>query len=398
MTTATIQLKRPHTAQRQILAHPARFKVTVCGRRFGKSEVARQAQIRVALNGGITWWLSPTYKMATAAWKDFKRTLRPVTRGKNEVERTLELVTGGIIQVWSAHDPDTLRGSGLDLAVLDEAAYMHPDVWQGAIRPALADRRGEAMFTSTPNGRNWFWELYMLGQDPLRADWQSWSFPTSANPLIAPAEIEAARGLLPERMFKQEYLAEFLDDGGLVFRNVRACATLELGQPHPDGEYTFGVDWGKDNDYTVIAVIDNATKQIVHIDRFNEIGWRVQRSRLSALAARWKPGAIWAEANSIGGPNIEALQAEGLPVVAFITTAQSKGPLIESLALAFEQQAIAVVNDPVLVGELIAYTMERLPSGRYRYSAPVGGHDDTVIATALAWHGASRGGSLISFV
>ncbi|MCD4684645.1 MAG: hypothetical protein K8S97_01745, partial [Anaerolineae bacterium] len=299
----------------------------------------------------------------------------------------------------SGHDPNALRGSGLDLAVLDEAAYMHADVWQAAIRPALADRRGEAMFLSTPNGRNWFWALYMRGQQPQQSDWASWRLPTRANPLIEAAEIEAARHLLPERLYRQEYEAEFLDDAGGVFRSVEAAATVEPGgSPRPGARVVFGVDWGRDNDYTCIAVLDADTGEIVALDRFNEIGWALQRGRLTALAQRWQPDAIWAEANSIGGPNIEALQTEGLPVMAFYTTAASKGPLIESLALAIERRDIKLLRDPVLIEELQAYTMERLPSGRFRYSAPPGGHDDSVIATALAWYGTLQHSTRISFV
>ncbi len=101
------------------------------------------------------------------------------------------------------------------------------------------------------------------------------------------------------------------------------------------------------------------------LDRFNEIGWGLQRGRLRALAQRWGRKSIWAESNSIGAPNIEALQAEGLPVRGFATTAKSKSPLIESLALALERrQFVALGDDAVLLGELASYALERLP-GRW---------------------------------
>jgi hypothetical protein len=97
---------------------------------------------------------------------------------------------------------------------------------------------------------------------------------------------------------------------------------------------------------------------------------------------------IVAEENSIGGPNIEALREEGLPVIAFQTTATSKPPLIESLALAFERREIAILPDAVQLAELQAYerTVSRL-TGRSSYNAPEGYHDDTVMALALAWWG-----------
>jgi phage terminase large subunit-like protein len=352
-----------------------------------------------ALAGRICWWISPTFRMADDVWRSLKATLEGAWIDKSEEMRRIDLPNGGAIRVQSGHDPDALRGAGIDLAVLDEAAYLHPDVWSAAIRPALSDRRGEALFLSTPTGRDWFWSLWMRGQKCDQTEWQSWRFPTTANPHIDPAEVESARDLLPERLFRQEYLAEFLADTGSVFRNVEAAATVDPGSaPDPNERYVFGVDWARDRDFTCIAVLAIHARQIVALDRFNEIGWGLQRGRLAALYDRWRPDAIWAEANSIGGPNIEALQAEGLPVIGFQTTATSKGPLIESLALAIERGEIALLRDPALIGELQAYTMERLPSGRFTYSAPPGEHDDTVIATALAWHGATHAGTGISFV
>lgn len=395
----TVKLYQPHPGQRAILQHPARFKVVACGRRFGKTETGKILLVERALAGGVGWWISPTYRMADDVWRDLKRALDGAIARKNEEMRRLDVIGGGVIRVRSGRDPDGLRGAGLDLAVLDEAAYLHPDVWRAAIRPALADRRGEALFLSTPRGRNWFWGVWMNGQSAAHPDWMSWRFPTAANPLIDPGEIEAARALLPERVFREEYLAEFQDDGGLVFRRVDACATVPPGeQPEPGTRYVFGVDWAREDDFTCIAVLDADRRRLVALDRFNEIGWALQRGRLAALADRWQPEAIWAEANSIGGPNIEALQAEGLPVIPFTTTATSKGPLIEALALALERDEVAILPDAALVNELGAYRLERLPSGRFRYGAPPGGHDDCVIALALAWHGAQQAGVGISFV
>ena len=373
--------------------------MVACGRRFGKTETGKILMIERALAGRECWWISPTYRMADDVWQSFKRTLEDAWREKNESMRRIELPGGGVIRVRSGHNPNALRGAGLDLAVLDEAAYMNPSVWSAAVRPALSDRRGEALLLSTPRGRNWFWGLYMVGQSETHDQWQSWRFPTTANPLIDPAEVEAARAMLPERTFREEYLADFLDDGGRVFRRVNEAATVPPGsEPQPDERYVFGVDWGRDNDFTCIVVLAARAGRVVALDRFNDIGWAVQRGRLAALAATWQPDAIWAEANSIGGPNIEALQAEGLPVMPFTTTASNKGPLIDALALALERGTLALLDDSVLLAELSAYSLERLPSGRYRYGAPPGLHDDTVIALALAWHGALNAGSGISFV
>ena len=141
----------------------------------------------------------------------------------------------------------------------------------------------------------------------------------------------------------------------------------------------------------------SSASAVVAIDRFNQVSWSLQRGRLKAICDRWQPAVIYAESNSIGSPNIEALQAEGLPVRPFITTATSKPPLIESLSLAIERRDIALLPDEILLNELAVYTIERLPAGGYRYSAPPGLHDDLVIALALAWYAAHHSSPPISF-
>jgi hypothetical protein len=313
-------------------------------------------------------------------------------------DREIRLSSGGFIAFKTSNTGSSLLGEGLDFLVIDEAALVSEEAWIQDLRPALSDRLGRALFISTPRGQNWFWRAFARGQDPVYPDWQSWRFPTSDNPYIVPSEIDAARDLMPQRTFEQEYLAQFLADGGAVFRNIAACTTLTNDQqPREGAQYVFGMDWAKDNDFTCIAVLNKVTRELVYMERFNQVKWSLQRGRLAALYEKWKPDVIWAEENSIGGPNIEALQAEGLPVRPFMTTAQSKTPLIESLALAFEKEELHIIDDPVVVSELQAYTMRRLPSGRFAYSAPSGMHDDTVIALALAWHGHNYSSIGISF-
>ena len=179
---------------------------------------------------------------------------------------------------------------------------------------------------------------------------------------------------------------------------MREAATAPLDAfPSPNQRTCFGVDWGRENDYTVIVVIDSLTRQMLAYDRFNQVNWSLQRGRLKAMCDRWNLLVIYAESNSIGSPNIEALQQEGLPVHPFVTTAASKPPLIESLALAIERRDLALLPDDILLDELTNYRMERLPAGGYRYSAPSGLHDDLVIATALAWHACRFSAPSISF-
>ena len=163
-----------------------------------------------------------------------------------------------------------------------------------------------------------------------------------------------------------------------------------------DHTYIFGVDWARSEDFTVIVVFDVTTQAVVALDRFNQIDYSIQVGRVQALAEKFKPLAIVAETNSIGVPVIEQLRRQGLPVVGFTTTSASKQIAIDALALAFERRQISLLPDETMIAELEAYSAERLAGGSIRYSAPSGLHDDTVMALAMAWHGASTNGS--SFV
>ena len=317
----------------------------------------------------------------------------------SESERRIDLAGGGMIAVRSAHHPDSLRGEGLDLAVLDEAAFMDARVWSQVLRPMLATTRGRALFLSTPWGRNWFYDLFRLGLDPEeQPTWQSFWFPTASNPMIAPEELEGIRRTTSEHIWNTEYRAQFSAEGGQVFRGIAAAINREpYAAPKADHRYVAGVDWGREHDYTVIVVIDVDERRMVAMDRFQRVDWSMQRARLQTMHQRWRMRQIWAEANSFGSPNIEALQQAGLPVRAFTTTSRSKSPLIESLALAIERRFLGLLDDPVLLGELASYGLERLPGGGYRYGAKQGHHDDTVMAAALAWHGVERSGLRFDF-
>jgi hypothetical protein len=362
-----------------------------CGRRFGKTTLGLILLILVALEGYPVGWFSPTNKMLADPWRDALRLLRPLIKTKNSTDHRIELINGAVIEFWSLENYDSIRGRKYKRVVIDEAAMVAAleDAWNAVIRPTLTDYRGDAYFLSTPKGANFFKRIFDWGQDVLaRPEWQSWQMPTITNPHINPVEVESARQDIPEAIFTQEYLAQFLEAPGGVFHHVRECAILERPlAPYP-GVFIAGVDWGKTNDFTVISVLDVSKRQQVELTRFNKIDWAFQRERLTAVATAWGINQIIAEANSIGGPNIEALQRKGMPVTAFDMTGTSKSPTIESLVLAIEQREILLLNDPVLVAELEAYERYVNPkTGRSRYSAPEGMHDDTVIATALALWG-----------
>lgn len=398
MPTLTVAVDALHTYQRIVYDDPARFKVLDCGRRFGKTALGKRITTDILLKQGKpVAYFGPTYKNVSEFWRAVKGTLQPVTSDRAEQEKFLKVITGGSLECWAMNTIETLRGRKYAYAIIDEAALIRDSSYFDAIiRPTLTDYRGGALFLSTPRGRNHFYRMYTLGLQQFDNEWAAFQFPTSANPHINKDEIESARRLLPDRLFRQEYLAEFLDDGGGVFRRVRDCADGQMNDNPQDGRaYVIGVDLGKHNDYTVMAVMDVEARALVWYERFSQIDYTLQLARLQSLAQRYQPELIQIERN-IGEMFIEQAQRIPLPVKAFQTTNASKQVLIDNLALAFERGTIRIPNDATLIGELEAYEMERLAGGTFRYSAPDGLHDDTVIALALAYDIAinRRGGAV----
>jgi hypothetical protein len=299
-------------------------------------------------------------------------------------------VNGGLIEFHSLDNPDSIRGKKFKRFIVNEAAFVPNllDIFNLVIRPTLIDFQGEADFAGTPKGMNGFWQLYNQTGD----DWAKWQMSSYENPHILKSELDGLKATMLERAFMQEIMAQFLEDGGGVFRNVTTCATATRQESGIAGrQYVIGADWGRTNDATVFCVVDVVERALVCYDRMTDTDFSSQRVRLKALAQRFNNALVLAETNSIGQPQLEELQIMGLSVQGFQTTNSTKHDIISGLQLAFEQQSIKILDDQLAIGELMAYQAERLPSGLLRYGAPEGMHDDIVMSLALAWHAASRG-------
>ena len=385
-TTVRLTLPTPHKAQQKIILESKRFNVVCCGRRFGKTLLGQDRLIHPALKGRPVAWFSPTYRQLGDAWRSLSSTLQPITVRKNDSEHRLELRGGGVVEAWSLDSPDSGRGRAYAAVVIDEAALVVnlEQAWQESIRPMLTDFRGDCWFLSTPKGTaNYFHTLFQKGNGLLKREWRSWLMPTAANPFIDPLEIEAAKLDLTDLAFSQEYLAAFVSWAGAVFRKI----TDAISVASPVGKAAvIGVDWARSGDYTVFIVVSDAG-EVMEIDRFRGLEYSLQRGRLAAIYERHGRPLILAESNSMGGPVVEQLARDGLKIKPYLTTNASKSEAIEALALAFERGEIKIPNDPVLIGELQAFEAKPLPSGLMRYEAPSGGHDDLVMALAIAWQG-----------
>ncbi len=228
--------------QQTVYADQTRFKVIAAGRRCGKSRLAATTLIIEALKcppGSAVLYVSPTMGQSRQIIWDLLLDLgREVIQSSHVNNLDITMVNGARIYVRGADRPDTLRGVSLTYAVLDEVADIKPEAWEQVIRASLSDRKGRGMFIGTPKGRNWFHDLWKLGQDNQDSDWKSWHFTTQDNPLIDPSEIESAKKTLSTFAFKQEYLASFSNAGADVFKEE----WIKYGEEPDYGSYFVAVD------------------------------------------------------------------------------------------------------------------------------------------------------------
>lgn len=239
--------------QKEVLSHPARFKVVVAGRRCGKSRMAAVNLLIEGLQcpkGSAVMYVTSTLGQARQIiWDVLLELGHGVIATANINNQDIMLVNGARIYVRGADRPDTLRGVSLTYVVLDEYADVKPIVWEQIIRAALSDKKGRALFIGTPKGRNHFFDLFHEASSGADPEWKGWHFTTADNPLIDPKEIEAARNTLSSFAFKQEYMASFDNAGADVFKEQ----WLRYGKEPLEGSWFIACDLAGFTDSAPVA-------------------------------------------------------------------------------------------------------------------------------------------------
>ncbi len=228
--------------QQTVFKDSHRFKVVAAGRRCGKSRLSAVTLLIEALNcpeGSAVMYIAPTLGQArTIIWDLLHDLGRPVIKSSHINNLEITLVNGRKILVRGADNPDSLRGVSLVYVVLDECAFIKQEIWEKVIRAALSDKKGRALFISTPSGRNWFYDAFKLGKDGTDEEWKAWHYTTQDNETIDPKEIEAAKRTLSSFAFKQEYLSSFDTSGSDIFKEH----WIKKGPEPQNGSYIIAID------------------------------------------------------------------------------------------------------------------------------------------------------------
>ena len=223
------------------------------------------------------------------------------------------------------------------------------------------------------------------------------TMPSIANPAVTQEAIDDARKALPDRLFRQYYLAEFVDDGN-VFVGFRDCivgepvsffsfVNLWLADMANTADVVIGVDWAKKHDFTVFYAIDvTGTKQrTVGYCRFQGMPYTEAVKQLMSFAKHFKRVIqVRHDRTGVGEAIDDLLGGSGLPVEGLTFTNQNKNKMVGDLMLCFEQRGLTLPNIPELLYELDMFEVVTSGSGAMRFNAPSGMHDDIVSAMMLA--------------
>jgi phage terminase large subunit len=247
-----VRLPYPHVRQKSIIYHKKRFKVMVCGRRFGKTTAALIACMLRAIEKpkSIIFYIAPTYRQAKSiAWSMLSEWVGQAYARKNEQELVLELPNGSKIYLKGADNPDSLRGTYVHFMVLDEYADIKPQVWDEVLRPQTIDTRADVWFMGTPRGFDHFHALWKDAHSgKLGDDWVAYRLTSYDNPHMPKEEIDKAREQSDPRAFAQEYLAEFVQFEGLVYADFKQAEHVQhFDIKKISGVDVVGLDWGADH-------------------------------------------------------------------------------------------------------------------------------------------------------
>jgi len=371
-----MQKQKLHKGQKHIIENARRFNVVVCGRRFGKTVLAINImQTGATLKNFRMSYYAPTNKNFKETWTEIKKRTKPLIQKVNESYHQIIFKTGAILDFWSMDNYEPIRGNKYHLAIIDEAAATRSlkKAWLAVIRATLADYRGTAWLFSTPQPND-FKEF--AEYELKNSNWKTFYAPTSANPHIHPDEIADMKRDLPELIFRQEVLGEFVNIEGAILRQDWIKTTEMI--PYMGVKYYIGVDLAisqKNNaDYSVICTIakDNiGNVYVVDVDRgrwtYNET-----KERIKTKAAQYNPEKIGIEAVAYQSVMIQELAREtSLPVFKLVPDGD-KIKRFTPLWSKFENSKVFIhKNVPeYFISELMEF--------------PIGKHDDCVDAFSYA--------------
>lgn len=398
-----------HSGQKRILEHilknkSAKYVTIKTSRQFGKTLFAIQLLLNHAINEKSSiGWFSPYISQSKSILKKILNALNNsgLLKSVNQSDRIIELINGSSINFFGVDNPDAIRGYSFNYIICDEAAFYSKNVFEEVIRPTLLVKGKKCYIISTPKGKNnWFYKYYI--QDTKQYTSISGSY--TENKYIDLDEIEAAKTTLPDHIFRQEYLGEFLDSEFQVFQNIEGCSVLKKWASPTTNNYA-GLDLGRKNDYTVLTIL-NENGEVVEIYRTDNKLWANQIIEIIKRLKKYN-AYCYVDATGVGDAIFEQIKNQYKYIYGYVITGsgkESKQNLIEKLIISIQEEKIKLPVKELyeeLYNEFSAFQCLYSPNSRsIKYEAISGYHDDIILSLSLSnicWLSKARVGAGIIF-
>lgn len=367
------------------------------------------AQINAAIQRPNTKhrWVAPIYSQTRQPLEYFRSILpKPPITKPNKAENTIEIPSFGTrFEFWHAQNPGSLEGDGIHSYVFDEAAKQPPDI-RASARTTTTATKGPMVFISYPLGKNWFYTGCMEAKEHME-----WAYKhgkpyekifiharTIDNPKIDPIVIERAKKELPNNLYRQFYLAEFIDEF-TVFGDIEPCIFGEKLEIYGDVQQWYapdrkeahvviGGDWAKAVDYTVFVAIDMKKYRVCGFMRFQKKKYTEAVRLLSIFSMKFgSVEMIIHDKTGVGSAIDEHLAYINQPFTGVTLTNALKSDFVLKLITSIEQKEIGLPNWIEMKNELKSYECTPNKIGTMSYNATSGRHDDIVCALFLANYG-----------
>jgi len=358
--------------------------ISVCtGRQVGKTHLALMTMINWALEDSNTiGFFMPTYKQCKKVMRQLEGIVKDVPAVLfNRSDMTVSFKHNGSLIVFFTADNDNCRGETFDKIIVDEACFVKDTIWSEAIRPtvavALSRGNGKVLLLSTPKRKNWFFDMVHDKTDGKIA----FKFTTEEGGIVGKDEIADIKRSTPDRIFRCEYMAEFMDDGSGLFE-WKSCVVKNTTYNRENKHYA-AVDWGIEDDYTVLTIMDYKG-QVVYINRWRGDDWQAIIVEIASVLRTYGSPPVHCETNGIGNMPTKELRKVYRDTLDWVTNAKNKNDMILKLAHDLKNNLITIPDDEQLGVELDVYTMTYNPStGGATYGARNGFHDDMVMSLAI---------------
>ena len=337
------------------LTDPRPLKVLCWGAQAGKTRFSMYVQSAYVLSRDKkkSVWVTRDGKFARDEFNAVKELLpKALVAQANKSDLFYKMRNGSEWWFFSGLEPDAFRGRTWSSAVFNEASYCDPEGWHNVVSPRL---RGWAIFNFTPKGqRNWsFTDLWRVaGNDPK--NWFRSHVKTTDNPTIAPGFLEAFKARMPDAVYRQEILAEFVSDFGRYFNPKPICWTGKFEPYQKGARYAAGLDWAEINDFSALAIrrIDCLPHRLVYFGRLPHMEYVEQIAPLAAKLKEYGNPMGLADASQTAANQL--MRKADCNIQDFKYTGPSKQFIVDQLRIEFEQGGIVMPGKPERVKELIA--------------------------------------------